>query len=201
MPIQDSKLENAILHLLKRSAAQRPPLTVLLKMLWFVDYSHYSAHLSSVTGARYVAMTRGPAVDGYKALFERMETNGQLSQEKVPSQRFPDQQPTQYYTAIAAADTSMFTETELDAMEAVIAKCAHKTGRELSAWTHEVREPWALVWDEEHAPKHIPEVVWRWSVNLPDETDLALAREDVSRVHVRESLEKLRAEQQPANAG
>lgn len=198
MPNPDMKLKNTILYMLKRSAAHRPPLTVLLKMLWYADYAHYSEFLTSITGARYVAMKRGPVVDGYKALFDQMEQAGMLTQEKVVSARFPES-PTQYYSAAVMYDAAVFEESEIDMMEAVIAACAHKTGKDLSDSTHGRGEPWTLVWDEDRSTpaKPIPEVLWRWSENLPDETDLVLAREDVGRGHVKASLAKLRSEERP----
>lgn len=191
------KTANTVLYLLRRSAQHRPPLTVLLKMLWYVDYFHYGRNLASVTGARYVALKRGPVIDDYKGLLERMELEGMLSQERETDDRFPKSAPTQYFSATQLQDISLFTESEIDTMEKVIAECAHKTGRELSDLTHGSREPWTLVWDEENAiqGKPIPEVLWRWSDNLPDATDLMLAREDVSRPAVRAALEKIWEEQ------
>jgi len=191
---KNSKLENTILYLLKRSASHRPPMTVLLKMLWFVDYSHYREFLASITGARYVAMKRGPVVDGYRAILDSMESRGLLTQEKEANAYFPDSPPTQYYSAATQPDVSQFSETELDVMENVIAECAHQTGKQLSDLTHGAREPWTLVWDDRaKSPKPIEETVWRWSENLPDESDIALARLDVRRPHVQAALQKLRA--------
>jgi len=193
------KLENTILYLLKRSAEHRPAMTVLLKMLWYVDLSHYRERLTSVTGARYVAYPRGPVVEGYKALFSRMEAAGQLTQVKEANAKFPDS-PTQFYSAALLPDMSGFSETEIDVMEKVIAECAHQTGTALSDMTHESREPWTLVWDGSAKPaKHIPEVVWRWSENLPDASDLALAREDVRRPQVMKALKKLWRDAEKAN--
>lgn len=185
------KLENTILYLLKRSAEHRPAMTVLLKMLWYVDLSHYRKHLASVTGAQYLAAKRGPVVEGYKALFDRMEKAGSLKHAKEANAKFPET-PTQYYSAAAPADTSLFSESEIDAMEKVIAECAHQTGAALSDMTHGSREPWTLVWDASAKPaKRIPELVWRWSENLPDAADLDLARRDVRRPHVYAALEKI----------
>ena len=200
MSTKDSgKLENTVLYLLKRSHTQRPALTVLLKMLWYVDLSHYREQLTSVTGARYVAMPRGPVLEGYKALFIHMEKTGKLTQVKEANAKFPDT-PTQFYSAALPPDVSVFSETEIDAMEKVIAECAHQSGTALSDMTHESREPWTLVWDASaKSAKRIPEVVWRWSENLPDASDLALAREDVRRPHVMKALKELWREAEKAN--
>lgn len=189
------KTSNTVLYLLRRSAAHRPAMTVLLKMLWYVDYLHYGTHLASITGARYVALKRGPVLDDYKNIFERMEREGLMTQEREASQRFPET-PTQYFSAVGVPDIALFKAEEIDTMEEVIATCAHRTGSSLSRLTHGTNEPWTLVWDEEsEKPAPIPEVLWRWSDNLPDSTDLALAREDVSRPQVRAALEKIWAAQ------
>ena len=66
------KLASTVLYLL-RGCSAKLGLTSLLKMIYFADYRHFQEHLSPISGARYVAMERGPVVEDYWKVFEDLE--------------------------------------------------------------------------------------------------------------------------------
>ncbi len=73
----------------------------------------------------------------------------------------------------------MLSDAERETLNEVIRECAHKSGNALSERTH--REgPWMMVYPI--APnKPIPYSLFRWFDNVPTETDVASARQALSR--------------------
>src|SRR5690242_17166816 len=119
--VTDRKLANTVLYLL-RGCPSRPGVTHLLKMLFFADYEHYRKHLTSITGADYVALERGPAINNYRDVFASFESDGLLKREYVPVQGQPKPNKEEY-VASQEPDESLFSESEREILDAVIAQC------------------------------------------------------------------------------
>jgi len=185
------KLSNTILYLLRGCHPGHPSLSSLLKMVWFADYWHYREHLSTITGADYVALPRGPVVDGYKELLDSLEATGVLSRKDAPVYGHPEQ-PKQEYFPMKGPDESLFLQTELEVLDTVIERCGHKTGADLSALTHR-DGPWQFVWSANNPGRRIPRIAFRWLDNLPDEKDLAVARNLVAEPSVMKLVGTLNA--------
>ncbi len=185
METTNRKLTNAVLFLLRGCGVTRPGVTTLLKMLFYADYWHYREHLRPITGAQYLAMERGPVLDGYKQLFGDMQDANLIAIEEVPIEGKPD--PKQEFHAKAEWDEDIFTSSEVATLERVVEQCAHLTGRDLSERTH--HEPaWILAWDK--APKtRIPYSTFRWFDNLPSEDQLKRA---AARLHQRGLAKRVR---------
>lgn len=185
------KFENAVLYLLRHSFPEQPGLTSLLKMLYFADHEHYRQFLSPITGARYVALERGPVVDGYKDLFEQMTNDGVL--ELFEATVLGRKEKKQEYRPLAEPDVSVFSSTELKVLDSVARQYGSETGTALSEKTH-LEGPWSLVWDPKEPGLEIPYLLFRWVDNLPDETDLEYARNEIaSRPEVLETIEELQS--------
>ena len=172
--MNQDKFENAVLYLLKRSIPTRPGLTVLLKMLYFSDYEHYRRFLSPITGAKYVALERGPVVDQYEGLFEGMRTKGKLT---VLGNTDPGSKIE--YRPASEVDLELFSDSELEAMNEVVARHGSETGNALSEKTH-LEGPWSLVWNSRDPGRHIPYPLFRWLDNLPDASAIEAARTELA---------------------
>ena len=186
----NDKLANTVLYLLEQCGSTPPPSsTALLKMLWYADYWHYKKHLHVITGANYVALERGPVLDGYKDQFRQLEAQGALEEKKAPVYGAKDKVE---YIPLKQADESVFSESELETLAEVVAKCDGKTGRSLSAATH--REgPWLLVYPG-NPNGSIPRPLFRWLDNQPTDADLARAAQSLKRPDVRKALGELAQE-------
>ena len=187
----DPRFANTVLYLLTRSAPARPGVTSLLKMLYFADYEHYRRFLAPISGAQYVALERGPVVDGYAELFEQLADEGVLSlheatvlgrQEKKHEYR-PEQEP----------DVSAFSASELEVLEGVARRYGSETGVDLSEKTH-LEGPWQYVWDSYDRGRPIPYALFRWVDNLPEEEDLLEAKRLIeSRPDVKDRIAELQS--------
>ena len=185
------KLASVVLYLLRGCAPTRPSFTSLLKMIWFADYWHYQKHLATITDAQYVALPRGPVIDGYEQLFGELEAEGVLTKQEVPVQGHPDQ-PKQEYLPAMEPDEALLSQSELEVLNLVIERCGHKTGAALSALTHH-DGPWPFIWNAAQPGRPIPYIAFRWLDNLPDDDDLAKARKAISQPRVAAKLKEILA--------
>ena len=182
------KLEATALYLLRGCAPMRPGLTSLVKMIWFADFGHYRKHLSPITGAKYVALERGPVLHDYEVIFGRLVDEGILDKTEVDVQGHTRKKIE--YIPKLQPDEDLFTETELDVLNEVIEECGRIPGATLSSKTD--REgPWALIWNSSDPGRHIPYVAFRWLDNLPDEEDLEEARKVLARPGLAEHVAEL----------
>jgi len=154
VPVKNDRLANTVLYMLR--ACPDAGLTKLLKLLYFADYEHYREHLTTITGATYVALARGPVLDNYEEHFGSLESRG------IMASREPNMEA--------------FSDAELETLSAVVLKYGGLTGRALSNMTHEEALPWSYAWDPEAPGNVIPPSLFRWLENMPNEQDVATAR-------------------------
>jgi uncharacterized phage-associated protein len=173
-----NKFANTILYLLERSSPAHPGSTHLLKMLWYADYSHYRKHLRSITGAEYVAMERGPVLDDYKELFERLARDNVVVIEKVPVWGHPENDKVELRALMDASEAEL-SETERETLDQVIRECADKSGNWLSERSH--REPPWMISYPVTPNGRIPYSLFRWIDNAPTEADLEKAKQALAR--------------------
>lgn len=186
----DAKLASTILYLLRHCTPERPGLTSLLKMLYYADHDHYRKHLCSITGGRYVAMERGPVLDGYKATFAAFEKLGVLKKREVA---VPGRTEKKWeYAACMEPDETLFSDSELSVLDAVIKRHGNASGVELSMRTH-LEGPWVFAWNPRHPGQPIPYTLFRWLDNTPDDADLALARKRLARASIATLVKTLAA--------
>jgi uncharacterized phage-associated protein len=171
--VKNERLANAVLYLLR--GCPDAGLTKLLKLLYFTDFNHYKDHLASVTGAQYVALERGPVVDGYEEEFDALERQGVLASREKPV--FGHTKPKKEYLPLVEPDMDAFSEAELATLDHVLLKYGGDSGLALSKMTHEEALPWSFVWDPEAPGCRIPYAMFRWLDNMADERDVAMAKE------------------------
>lgn len=167
-------LANTVLFVL-HGLGEHPGLTKLLKLLYFADYYHYREHLSTITGAEYVALERGPVIDGYAQAFDALERRGIVSTREVAV--LGHDKPKQEYLALMEPDMDAFSDIELATLKHVLLKHGDMTGVTLSRMTHEEALPWSMVWDTNCPGRRIPFVLFRCLENRASDKDVEVARE------------------------
>lgn len=170
---KNDRLANATLYLLR--ACPDAGLTKLLKLLYHADYLHYRDHLKTITGATYVALERGPAIDGYEQEFQTLEGRGILSTREKSV--FGKDKLKKEFLPLMEPDMDAFDEAELGTLRDVVLRYGDMSGVALSKMSHEEALPWSLVWDENNPGAPIPYALWRWLDNMADERDVKLAQQ------------------------
>ncbi|MFN0074534.1 MAG: Panacea domain-containing protein [Chloroflexota bacterium] len=183
------KFQNAVLFILQNSSV-RPGITSLLKMLYFADSQHYRSFLSSITGSRYVAIERGPVVDDYKRHFEDLVEFGIVREREVPILGVSN--PKKEYEPLYEPDYSVFSSTELHVLSAVVRECGTISGSVLSQRSH-LEGPWVFAWDSKSPGRPIPNPLFRWLDNLPDEFGIERAKARIEERGLSELISELPA--------
>jgi uncharacterized phage-associated protein len=114
--------------------------TKLNKVLYFADFAHVRKHGRPLTGAEYFKLPHGPAPRRMKPIRERLVSTRQaeLRAEQLVGHRQDRLIP------LRSADSSVFTDVELETIGEVIELLRPLTGGQVSALSHE--EPgWRLV--------------------------------------------------------
>jgi uncharacterized phage-associated protein len=189
--MKNDRLGNTVLYLL-RGCKEPPGLTKLLKLLYFADYHHYRNHLKTITGASYVALARGPVVDGYKEEFDALERRGFMAVRPVPVMGHPDN-PKQEFLRIGEPAPDAFAPEERATLDDVLLKYGDGTGLELSDLTHLELTPWKLVWNEHSPGAPIPLALFRWLDNYANERDVERARQRSQRPDVAAAIAEAKA--------
>jgi uncharacterized phage-associated protein len=156
------KLINAIVFFAENTLNARK--TKMLKLLYFLDFSHYRETGRSVTGLTYFAWDRGPVP---KTLFEEMEAplpdfNKAI---KLQSEKFNGKGAIKLIP-VAKFKPELFTRRELRLMENLAKVYFRKKARDMVEATHLENQPW----------HHIYETLERKYDEIPYE--LALRNED-----------------------
>lgn len=176
--MKNDRLANTVLYLLR--GCRDAGLTKLLKLIYHADYHHYRDHLTTITGASYVALERGPVVDGYKDELELLERRGFVTVRNVPI--FGHDKAKKEYLPLGEPDPQAFSQAERETLDDVLLRYGTKTGVELSALTHEELRPWELVWDPASPGRPIPYALWRWLDNFVTPREVDVARERSGRL-------------------
>jgi transcriptional regulator with XRE-family HTH domain len=134
------KFEQVFLYLLERTAGKpNVGMTVLYKLLYFIDFDYYEKFEEQLMGLTYIKNTHGPTPREFISVVDSMKKSGQL--EEVKSAYFTYEQ--RKFLPHRHADLSMLSAQETAMIDSVLARYADKSGRELSNLSHE-DTPWAV---------------------------------------------------------
>lgn len=182
------KFAATILYFLRECAPRRPGLTNLLKLVWYADYKHYRENLRPITGATYVALPNGPVIDDYREHFSWLEKEGYVSKEEVEIQGHEKRK--QEYRPEVEPDEELFSSSESETLQSIVAEFGQLTGSSLSEKTH--REgPWQIVWSDEQPGRDIPYSLFRWLDTLPDSEDQDKVTKQLERPEVQNEIAAL----------
>lgn len=131
------KFKNVLLYILDRCKGKdNVGKVVLNKLLYFSDFGFYEKYQDYLTGLRYSKLPKGP-VPGIEPYIEQMKANMELREIPVEYYGYPSIR----WIPLVKPDMNVFTESELEVMDEVIAKYADMSARDISDLSHE-DPPW-----------------------------------------------------------
>lgn len=137
------KFKQVFLYVLEKTAG-RPNvgMTVLYKLLYFIDFDYYEKYENQLMGLTYIKNHHGPTPREFVKVIETMKETGEL--EEVKSKYFTYDQ--RKFLPHRHADLSRLSAQEIAMVDNVLARYADKSATELSALSHE-DTPWIAAED------------------------------------------------------
>jgi transcriptional regulator with XRE-family HTH domain len=132
------KFKEVLLYILSKVGAKpNVGLTVLYKLLYFIDFNYYEKYEEQLIGATYIKNHFGPTPIYFSKIVEDMKQKNEV--EEVKSQYFLHDQ--KKYLPKRPADLSKLSANELQTIDQVLTQLSDKTAKELSDYSHE-DVPW-----------------------------------------------------------
>jgi uncharacterized phage-associated protein len=137
------KFKQVFLYVLEKTAG-RPNvgMTVLYKLLYFIDFDYYEKYEEQLMGLTYIKNHHGPTPREFVKVIEDMKETGQL--EEVRSKYFTFEQ--RKFLPHQHADLSGLSAQEIAMVDNVLARYADKSATELSLLSHD-DTPWIAAED------------------------------------------------------
>jgi transcriptional regulator with XRE-family HTH domain len=162
------KFKESLLYILgKVGGKPNVGMTVLYKLLYFIDFDYYEKYEEQLIGALYIKNHYGPTPVAFAKIVTQMEKEGTI--EQVKSKYFEHEQTK--YLPHKKADVSNFSAREIKHIDEVLERLSDKTATELSNLSHK-DIPWIVA--EEGSPINYESVFYRTeetSVREYDEQD------------------------------
>jgi len=137
------KFKEVFLYILEKVGSRsNVGMTVLYKLLYFIDFDYYEKFEEQLVGATYIKNHFGPTPVEFKKIVESMESNGEL--ETVKSKYFLHEQTK--YLPRRESDISVLNAREIKHIDEVLARLSDKSAAELSAHSHK-DVPWITAED------------------------------------------------------
>lgn len=134
------KFKEVLLYILEKVGGKsNVGMTVLYKLLYFIDFDYYEKFEEQLVGATYIKNHFGPTPVEFKKIVESMESKGEL--EKVKSKYFQHEQTK--YLPHRESDISALSAREIKHIDEVLARLGDKNAKELSDYSHE-DIPWLI---------------------------------------------------------
>jgi len=132
------KFKQVFLYILERVGGKpNVGLTVLYKLLYFIDFDYYEKYEEQLMGLTYIKNHHGPTPKEFIRVIEDMKRKKEI--EEVKSKYFTFEQ--RKYLPHINADLSQLNGQELEMIEAVLARLSDKSATELSDYSH-ADVPW-----------------------------------------------------------
>lgn len=137
------KFKEVLLYVLEKVGGKsNVGMTVIYKLLYFIDFDYYEKFEEQLIGATYIKNHFGPTPVEFKKIVESMEAKGEL--EKVKSKYFLHEQTK--YLPRREPDISVLNAKEIKHIDEVLARLSDKSATELSAYSHK-DVPWITAED------------------------------------------------------
>ena len=134
------KMKEVLLYVLSRVGAKpNVGMTVLYKLLYFIDFNYYEKYEDQLIGATYIKNHFGPTPIYFSKIVEDMKKLDEL--EEVKSQYFLHDQ--KKFLPKRPANLSKISANELQMIEQVLSQLSDKTAKELSDFSH-TDTPWMV---------------------------------------------------------
>ncbi len=134
------KFKQIFLYILER-VGNRPNvgMTVLYKLLYFIDFDYYEKYEEQIMGLTYIKNHHGPTPKEFIKVVEEMKAAGEI--EEIKSKYFTYEQ--KKYLPVIHADLSKISGRELELIDNVLSRLAGKSAVELSDYSHQ-DIPWMV---------------------------------------------------------
>jgi transcriptional regulator with XRE-family HTH domain len=134
------KFKESLLYILgKVGGKPNVGMTVLYKLLYFIDFDYYEKYEEQLIGALYIKNHYGPTPVAFAKIVSQMEKEGAI--EQVKSKYFEHEQTK--YLPHKRADVSEFSAREIKHIDEVLERLSDKTATELSNLSHK-DIPWIV---------------------------------------------------------
>lgn len=142
------KFKQVLLYVLQK-VGNKPNvgMTVLYKLLYFIDFDYYEKYESQLMGLTYIKNHHGPTPKEFIKVVEQMKKDGEL--EEVQSKYFTYEQ--KKYIPVSSPDLSKLNGLELALIDDVLNRLSDKSATELSEYSHR-DTPWATSEDGQEIP-------------------------------------------------
>lgn len=132
------KFKEVLLYVLEKVGSKsNVGMTVLYKLLYFIDFDYYEKFEEQLIGATYIKNHFGPTPVEFKKIVELMETKGEL--ETVKSKYFLHEQTK--YLPRRQSNISILNAQEIKHIDDVLSRLSDKSATELSEYSHK-DVPW-----------------------------------------------------------
>ena len=137
------KFKEVLLYVLEKVGSKsNVGMTVIYKLLYFIDFDYYEKFEEQLIGATYIKNHYGPTPVEFKKIVEIMETKGEL--ETVRSKYFQHDQTK--YLPRRESDISVLNAKEIKHIDEVLSRLSDKSATELSDYSHK-DVPWITAED------------------------------------------------------
>ncbi len=137
------KFKEVLLYVLEKVGSKsNVGMTVLYKLLYFIDFDYYEKFEEQLIGATYIKNHFGPTPVEFKKIVELMESRGEL--ETVKSKYFLHEQTK--YLPRREPDISVLNAREIKHIDEVLSRLSDKSATELSEYSHK-DVPWITAED------------------------------------------------------
>ena len=132
------KFKEVLLYILEKVGSKpNVGMTVLYKLLYFIDFDYYEKFEEQLLGATYIKNHFGPTPVEFKKIVENLESKGEL--ETVKSKYFLHEQTK--YLPRRQPDISVLNAQEIKHIDEVLSRLSDKSATELSDYSHK-DVPW-----------------------------------------------------------
>ena len=137
------KFKEVLLYVLEKVGSKsNVGMTVIYKLLYFIDFDYYEKFEEQLLGATYITNHFGPTPVAFKKIVESMESKGEL--ETVKSKYFLHEQTK--YLPRREPDISVLNAKEIKHIDEVLSRLSDKSATELSEYSHK-DVPWITAED------------------------------------------------------
>ena len=127
------KFKQVLLYVLQKVGGKpNVGMTVLYKLLYFIDFDYYEKHEEQLMGLTYIKNLHGPTPKEFIKVVEQMKQYGEL--EEVASKYFTYEQ--KKFIPVVQSDLSRISGQELAMIDDVLNRLSDKTVTELSDHSH-----------------------------------------------------------------
>ena len=140
------KFKQVLLYVLERVGAKpNVGMTVLYKLLYFIDFDYYEKYEKQLMGLTYFKNTHGPAPRNFTKTVKKMIDRGELVE--VKSKYFAHDQ--KKFLPRTEPNLSLLTGQELEMIDDVLRRYSDKSATQLSDMSHR-DTPWRVARDGEN---------------------------------------------------